>query len=113
MVNVHFSGVRGASHLSDMALDDNHISSADGVEEFVDANNLLVVPNGSDGQFLVRAPGHSSGTITVHDVLGALVLERSSMAGNATVLDLSTNACGVYTIAWSNGTERTVARVAR
>lgn len=113
VVNVRFRGVRGASHLSDMALDDIHISSAVGVEEHADANNLVVVTNGMEGQFLVRAPGNSSGTITVHDVLGALILDRSLSGGNATVLDLSAHARGMYTIAWSNGIARTVVRIKR
>jgi len=113
VVNVRFRGVRGASHLSDMALDDIHISSAVGVEELMGASTLNVVPTGNDGQYLVHAPAGPGGSMTVHDALGALVFQHTSIAGDPVRLDLSTSAHGVYIVAWSTSRGRTAARIVR
>ncbi|MBK8498494.1 MAG: S8 family serine peptidase [Flavobacteriales bacterium] len=113
VVNVRFRGVRGTSHLSDIALDDINISSAVGIVENGAPDALRIVPGASEGLFIVQPPQFGNGTISVRSATGALLSRASTRGASQFTLDLTIAAEGIYLVEWTDGVQRTCGRVVR
>jgi Subtilase family/MAM domain, meprin/A5/mu len=111
-VNVRFRGARGASHFSDIALDDIHISSAIGVDE-IGGDALIVHPGAMPGTYVLRLPKTSAGTVTIRDVQGRIIRERALQNQVTVAIDLADQASGIYVLTWADRSQRYTARLIR
>jgi hypothetical protein len=103
VINIRFRGKTGPSEASDIAIDNVKVTEASAVEVMNSAMSINVYPNPSEGIYHIHVSGVSSKLeITVSDISGK-VIQRSSGAPKAGVVNMSLNlakeAAGIYVLA--------------